>query len=76
MLKPYYSENDRHKIMTFIVGHKHMNLPKSIALTYSTILALSGNALCAIAPQTRSGKAKFAKTLVGWAGEPALKIQI
>ena len=38
--------------MTFIVGHKHMNLPKAIALTCSTILALSENALSAIAPQT------------------------
>jgi len=72
MLKPYYSENDSHKIMTFIVGHKHMNLPKSIAITCSALiaLALSGNALCAIAPQTRSGNTKFAKTLVGWASCP------
>ncbi|WP_445250000.1 hypothetical protein [Microcoleus sp. OTE_8_concoct_300] len=42
--------------MTFIVGHKHMNLPKSIAITCSALIAvaLSGNGLSAIAPQTRS----------------------
>ncbi|MEZ2275810.1 MAG: hypothetical protein ACBR12_02735 [Microcoleus sp.] len=40
MLKLYISENDWYKIMTFI-GHKHMNLPKAIALTYSVLIALA-----------------------------------
>jgi hypothetical protein len=47
--------------MRFTVAQKHMNLPNSIAITYSALiaLALSGNALCAIAPQTRSGNSQF-----------------
>jgi hypothetical protein len=41
--------------MRFTFAQKHMNLPKSIAITCSALIAraLSGNALCAIAPQTR-----------------------
>jgi hypothetical protein len=47
--------------MTFIVGNKHMNLPNSSAITCSTLiaLALSGNGLCAIAPETRSGNSQL-----------------
>jgi hypothetical protein len=43
------------QIMTFIALQKHINLPKPIALTCSAILALPGNALCAIAPETKPG---------------------
>lgn len=38
--------------MILIVEQKYMKLPRPIALTCFTILALSGNALRAIAPQT------------------------
>jgi len=46
-------------MMTFIAGDKHMNLPKSIALTCSTILALPGNTLCAIAAETQPTNKTF-----------------
>jgi len=47
--------------MRFAVAQKHMNLLKTIAITCSALiaLALSGNALCAIAPQTRSGNSQI-----------------
>ena len=69
MLKPYYSENERHKIMTFIVGHKHMNLPKSSAVTCTTviILALSGNGLSVLAAETQPAN----KTFGDWCREKA-----
>ncbi|MEG4091024.1 hypothetical protein [Microcoleus sp. Pol12B4] len=43
--------------MTFIVVDKHMNLPKSIAITCSPLIALAlcGNGLCAIALETQPG---------------------
>src|SRR4028118_67964 len=46
--------------MTLIVAHKHMKLPKSIALACCAILALSGNGLSAKAAETRSGNKTFA----------------
>jgi len=45
--------------MTFIVGNKHMNLPKLIAITCFTLLALSGNGLSAIAAETQPANKTF-----------------
>ena len=47
--------------MTLIFAHKHMNLPKSIALTCCAILALFANGLSAKAAETRSGNKTFAE---------------
>ena len=55
--------------MTFIVGEKHMNLQKSIAVTCSTliILALSGNGLSVLAAETQPAN----KTFGDWCREKA-----
>ena len=53
--------------MTLTFGHKHINPPKPIALTCSTILAVSGNALCAIAATTQPAN----KTFSDWCREQA-----
>jgi len=47
--------------MRFTVAQKHMNVSKSIAITCSTLiaLALSGNGLSAIAPETPSGNSQL-----------------
>ncbi|MEG4419228.1 leucine-rich repeat domain-containing protein [Microcoleus sp. LAD1_D5] len=55
--------------MTFIVAQKHMNLPKSIALTCCAILALSGNGLSAKAAETRSGNMR--RTFADWCRQKA-----
>jgi internalin A len=50
-----------YKMMTLIAGYKHMNLPKSIALTCSALisLALSGNGLSAIGAETQPANKTF-----------------
>jgi len=53
--------------MTFIVRQKHMNLPKSMAITCFTLLALSGNGLSAIAAETQPAN----KTFGDWCREKA-----
>ena len=55
--------------MTLIVAHKHMNLPKSIALACCAILALSGNELSAKAAETRSGNMR--RTFADWCRQKA-----
>jgi hypothetical protein len=55
--------------MTLIVAHKHMKLPKSIALTCCAILALSGNGLSAKAAETRSGNMR--RTFADWCRQKA-----
>ena len=55
--------------MTLIVAQKHMNLPKSIALTCCAILALSGNGLSAKAAETRSGNMR--RTFADWCRQKA-----
>ena len=55
--------------MTLIVAQKHMNLPKSIALTCCAILALSGNGLSAKAAETRSGNSR--RTFADWCRQKA-----
>ena len=47
--------------MPLIVAHKHMKLPKSIALTCCVLLALSGNGASAKAAETRAGNKTFAQ---------------
>jgi len=44
--------------MILIVAHKHMKLPKSIALACCVLLALSGNGVSAKAAEVRSGNSK------------------
>src|SRR4028118_1541767 len=56
-------------MMTLIVAQKHMNLPKSIALTGCAILALSGNRLSAKAAETRSGNMR--RTFADWCRQKA-----
>ena len=60
VIKFYISENDGFKIMTFI-GHKHMNLPKAIALTCSALIAvaLSGNGFSVLGAQTQPANKTF-----------------
>ena len=53
--------------MTLIVAHKHMKLPKSIALTGGVLLALSGNGLSAKAAEVRSGNMR--RTFADWCRE-------
>jgi len=55
--------------MTLIVAHKHMKLPKSIALTCCAILALSGNGLSAKAAEMRSGNSR--RTFAHWCRQKA-----
>src|SRR4028118_1688828 len=55
--------------MTLIVAHKHMKLPKSIALACCAILALSGNGLSAKAAETRSGNMR--RTFADWCRQKA-----
>ncbi|WP_445171617.1 leucine-rich repeat domain-containing protein [Microcoleus sp.] len=55
--------------MTLIVAEKHMNLPKSIALTGCAILALSANGLSAKAAETRSGNSR--RTFADWCRQKA-----
>src|SRR4028119_1469061 len=55
--------------MTFIVGEKHMNLQKSIAVTCSALitLALSGNGISVLAAETQTAN----KTFGDWCREKA-----
>ena len=55
--------------MTLIVAHKHMKLPKSIALACCAILALSGNGLSAKAAETRSRNSR--RTFADWCRQKA-----
>src|SRR4028118_1419864 len=55
--------------MTLIVAHKHMKLPKSIALTCCVLLALSANGLSAKAAETRSGNSR--RTFAHWCRQKA-----
>ena len=56
--------------MTFIVGNKHINLPKSIAITCFKLLALSGNGLSAkAAAEVRSGNMR--RTFADWCRQKA-----
>jgi internalin A len=55
--------------MTLIVAHKHMKLPKSIALTCCVLLALSGNGVSAKAAETRSGNMR--RTFADWCRQKA-----
>ena len=55
--------------MTLIVAHKHLKLPKSIALACCAILALSGNGLSAKAAETRSGNMR--RTFADWCRQKA-----
>jgi len=55
--------------MTLIVAHKHMKLPRSIALACCAILALSGNGLSAKAAETRSGNMR--RTFADWCRQKA-----
>ena len=55
--------------MTLIVAHKHMELPKSIALACCAILALSGNGLSAKAAETRSENSR--RTFADWCRQKA-----
>src|SRR4028119_1878919 len=55
--------------MPLIVAQKHMNLPKSIALTCCALLALSGNGLSAKAAETRSGNK--GRTFADWGHQKA-----
>ena len=59
MLNVAISENYRHKIMTFIVRKKHMNLQNLIAITCFTLLPLSGKGLSAIAAETQPENKTF-----------------
>ena len=45
--------------MTFIIGKKHMNLSKAIALTCFTILAVSGNGFSVLAAETQPANKTF-----------------
>ena len=58
-----------YKMMRLIVGQKHLNLPKSIAVTCSVLiaLALSGNGLSAKATETQPAN----KTFGDWCREKA-----
>ena len=55
--------------MTLIVAHKHMKLPKSVALACCAILALSGRGLSAKAAETRSGNSR--RTFADWCRQKA-----
>ena len=55
--------------MALIVAHKHMKLPKSIALTCCAILALSANGLSAKAAETRAGNSR--RTFADWCRQKA-----
>ncbi len=55
--------------MILIVAHKHMKLPKSIALACCVFLALSGNGVSAKATEVRSGNSK--RTFTDWCRQKA-----
>src|SRR4028118_2364465 len=56
--------------MTLIVAQKHMKLPKSIALTFCVLLALSGNGVSAkAAAEVRSGNSR--RTFADWCRQKA-----
>ena len=57
-------------MMALIVAHKHMNLPKSIALTCCVLLALSGNGVSPkAAAEVRSGNS--GRTFADWCRQKA-----